>query len=318
MIIPDLYTYDIRTLGIDEFEKIEDPRGEVNLEAKFNYTFEDLPFFILEPTDDIIAIKRRGYLKNPISYRYYVHDYTDYHFEGLYIPHKNDSFVFTIPYEYYSKAYIHKSFAVKDIEKKPAPLVFNIDRFGRLHVSQESLLSYIEVLEKKIDVKAKVFPAPLGCTLQNQLGLAKKYLEPELLLFQDIPEDIIDFYAEPKSYINNILHNSPKNYLEFSISGIVPYKDVFELANNPESLNGWIFPDGSYLIFNPGKFSHDYFLFWLADIPNEYIEYNFIKIHQITTDSKVYAVYKKENMTEKSLRTLRRFKRKFYIEDMLL
>lgn len=313
MIIPNLYIYITKEITSKNSYMIEEPDARIDSNAYFNYLFEDMQVLTLLDS----KYTRYTDWSKPLFYREYKHDFTDYKLNGIYLPY-DDSQSFDIPYEYYSKAYIHPTFSTKDVKPLPQSIMFSLDSYGRLHIKHTSLLAFIEVMDKKIPIKAGIdLESNVDFTLENQQNLCEQYLAPYILLNNSLPTNPINVFAPVGSYAEELLLTAPPIYLEYLMKDILPVGQALSknFSTLKFSLNGWIFPDGSYLVFKNATLYHNLFLKYLTKISIEYADDYWVKLNEIDKNKPISALYNKENLTHSQRLVLNRFKTKYNIEE---
>ena len=246
------------------------------------------------------------------SYKKITEKYTiDFPDKELYIPYEN--IPYKIPFEYYSKAYIHPldlSIPLSNEDFIPRELKFELDCCGRLHVYRDCVLNFIYCIEKKIpEISAEVYPSNIKPTLENQVDLANKYLSPYFIVEKNY-ENIFDYLAKPDTTAYKILKEAPLLNLEL-------FSKYLEKGKYFKHLAGYIFEDGSYLMFSDDIIYHEVFNKYISMKSRSYTDYHWIKlIGEKFNLNKIFAVYYGKNITIQQKQTLNKLKKHTYIEDM--
>lgn len=227
----------------------------------------------------------------------------------LYLP--NTEIPYKIPYEYYSRADIENlDFIIpKDFNFTPRFIKFKLDCCGRLHVRKEDIEVFIYCMENKIpEIQAEVIVDNTYPTNENQVELAEKYLTPYFLLNKTC-EDIYDYISKKDSVAYNILKKCPYDRLKY-------FKQYFvQNTVYPKYLAGFIFEDGSHLLFFFDYFYHDMFLYFIAGITKEYAEDHYIKLNNIVKEDIPVTIYRSSALTTRQKLALRKFRRKYYLRE---
>ena len=249
------------------------------------------------------------------SYKKITEKYTiDFPDKELYIPYEN--IPYKIPFEYYSKACIDMlDFTIqkgKELDFTPRTIKFTLDCCGRLHVNKDTIEPYIYCIKKKIpEIQAEISLNYTYPTKQNQIELANKSLEPYFILNKSY-ENIYDYLAKKGTVAYKILKDCEEKYLEFFKNHII---EVNGYKSKSNYLAGYIFEDGSYLMFSDDIIYHEIFLVYIARKTEEYAEKNWIKVDDIERLHRPVAIYHSKLISPEAKATLNRLKKQYYFQE---
>lgn len=239
--------------------------------------------------------------------------------DNLYIPYNNKDRV-TLPYSYYSKAYFPPLSLIYKKDMTASIISFSIDALGRLHCESGhwALVQAIEQQLLFIDVKLDL-TKQVPITPMNLVVEANKALNPNYIIFDLDIGDYYNWYAKPNSIAQDLLRRIPRNFLEFFMPYIYTLEEFTQVRAHPEvykTLNGWIFPDGSYLFFKSTILYHNLFLTRLCWLPYGYDEKNnWIKFDAIRDKNITDVSYNKKLITPEAKKSLNLITKNFYIEE---
>lgn len=238
---------------------------------------------------------------------------------NLYLPYTGNDRI-TLPYSYYSKAYFPPLSLIYKKDITASTISFSIDPWGRLHCESGhwALVQAIEEQLLFIDVKLNLIKQ-VPVTPMNLVAEANKTLNPNYIIFDLDIGDYYNWYTKPGTIAQSLLRRIPRNLLEFFIPYIYTLEEFTQVRAHPEvykTLNGWIFPDGSYLFFKSTILYHNLFLTRLCWLPYGYDEKNnWIKLDAIRDKNITDVSYNKKLITPEAKKSLNSITKNFYIEE---
>ena len=239
--------------------------------------------------------------------------------DNLYLPYINKDRV-TLPYSYYSKAYFPALSLIYKKDMTASTISFSIDALGRLHCESGHWALVQAIEEKLMFIDAKLdLTKQVPVTPMNLVAEANKALNPNYIIFDFGIGDYYNWYAKPNTIAQDLLKKINKDILEFFIPYIYTLEEFTQVRTQPEiykTLNGWIFPDGSYLFFKSTVLYHNLFLARLCWLPYSYDEKNnWIKLDAIRDKNITDVSYNKKLITPEAKKSLNLITKNFYIEE---